>query len=137
MGRPIRSFAAVLVALFLLAGCGAAGSPAGIRSASRKPSAMVTFTVTGSDGGDGIDITYGSQNASLQGGSKLPWSTTMPIQAPAQYYDVQAQLEGRGSITCTVKVKGVSKSTHAAGGYDFCRAEVINDMDGRWLAENE
>jgi hypothetical protein len=61
----------------------------------------------------------------------------MPIQGRAQYYDVHAQLEGAGTITCKVTVKGVTKTTHAAGGNDFCRAEVTNDLFGRWLAENE
>ncbi len=134
MGPATRSFLAILASLLLLAACGMPTSQARKPSHPASPS-VVTFTVTGSDGGRGIDITYGSQNANLQGGSTLPWSTTMAIQAAAQYYDVQAQLNGAGSITCKVEVKGVTKTAHAAGGYDYCRAEVINDLNGRWIAE--
>lgn len=138
MGSPIAARLGILVCLFLLVACGTAGSQAGRPSPhahTRTSPASVTFSVSGNDGGAGIDITYGSQNANLQGGSKLPWSTTMPIQGTARYYDVQAQLKGAGSITCTVKVKGVTRTTHAAGGYDYCRAEVLNELNGRWSPE--
>lgn len=155
MRPPFTSILAIVASLFLLAGCGTAGSqagassphahssrdpaPTGRSSASptpvRTPPADVTFTVTGSDGRAGVDITYGSQNANLQGGSGLPWSVSMAIQPADAYYDVQAQLEGAGSITCKVEVEGVTKTAHAAGAYDFCRAEVINDLNGRWIAE--
>lgn len=120
-----------LASLVLLVACST--GPSAHASPKASPT-RVMFRVLGNDGGAGIDITYGSQNASLQGGSTLPWSTTMRIQRTAQYYDVQAQLEGAGSITCTVTVGGVTQRTRAKGGYDYCRAEVKNELDGRWSA---
>lgn len=131
MRFPLPAFLAILASLVLVVACGTGGSQA--RSPSpHRPAAVATFSVSGNDGGTGIDITYGSQNANLQGGSTLPWSTTMPIQSTAQYYDVQAQLKGAGSISCLVRVEGVTKRAHASGGYDVCRAEVVNELGGRW-----
>lgn len=121
-----------LACLLVLAACGPIGALARTPASHRYP-AVATFRVSGTDGGAGIDITYGSQNANLQGGSKLPWSTTVRIDPAAQFYDVQAQLNGAGSITCWVWVEGVTKTTHAKGGYDVCRAEVTNDLNGKWL----
>lgn len=118
-----------LVCALLLVGC--AGGPAG----GRTTPTTVRFSVSGNDGGAGVDITYGSQNANLVGGSTLPWSKTMAIQPAAGYYDVQAQLRGGGSITCTVSVGGVTKRTHAAGGYDYCRSEILNEANGTWSPE--
>lgn len=132
MRSSMPSIVAILASLFLLVACDTAGSQARGHAPPASP-ASATFSVTGTDGGAGIDITYGSQNANLQGGSKLPWSARMRIDAAAQYYDVQAQLEGAGSIRCSVTVKGVTKTAHASGGYDVCRAEVTNDLNGKWL----
>ena len=124
-------FVAVLSSLLLLVACQTGGSQA--RTPAPHSSATVaTFRVSGTDGGSGVDITYGSQNANMQGGSKLPWSATMPVQGSARYYAVQAQLNGKGSITCSVRVDGVAKTAHASGGYDVCRAEVVNELGGRW-----
>lgn len=131
MRFPITSFVAILASLVLLVACGTGGPQAG-KPSPHRPAAVATFRVSGNDGGSGIDITYGSQNANLQGGSTLPWSTTMPVQSTAQYYAVQAQLKGAGSITCSVRVKGVTKTSHASGGYDVCRAEVVNELGGKW-----
>ncbi|MBO0746207.1 MAG: hypothetical protein J2P43_14400 [Candidatus Dormibacteraeota bacterium] len=131
MRVPKTSFVAALASLLLLVACGTPG-PEARGPAPHASAAVATFSVSGNDGGAGIDITYGSQNANLQGGSKLPWSTTMPIEGSAQFYAVQAQLNGAGSITCSVRVKGVTKTSHVSGGYDVCRAEVVNELNGRW-----
>ena len=54
----------------------------------------------------------------------------MPFDGSAQYYDVVAQLEGSGDITCKLIVTGPGDQPltvttgHASGGYNICRAQA-------------
>ena len=94
-------------------------------------------------------ITYGSDsdNISPQGGlgfdgqgEALPWHGQIRYHSGALYWNVTAQLEGDGNITCKVLLKVTrywsdgthfSKSKviahgHAAGGYNICSAQYNN-----------
>lgn len=95
---------------------------------------------------DGADITYGNDSSNLSPpgglgfdgeGTALPWRGQLRYHGSALYYDVSAQLQGGGSITCALYVKVVdyySDGTHtsdskrvvtghAAGGYNICDAQ--------------
>jgi len=104
--------------------------------------------VTGS-APSGADITYGSDsdNRSPQGGlgalgsgTALPWQGSMRYRSDALYYDVTAQLDGGGDITCKVRIRVTqyySDGTHiskaktvasgkASGGFNICDAQAEN-----------
>jgi hypothetical protein len=123
----------------------ASSSPAVTKTHSRT---QVVFTVTGS-APNGADITYGSDsdNRSPQGGlgalgsgTALPWQGSVKYRSGALYYDVTAQLQGGGDITCKVRVRvtqfysdgtHISRaktvaSGHASGGYNICDAQAEN-----------
>ena len=120
-------------------------SPAVYKTHSRT---QVVFIVTGSAPG-GADITYGSDsdNRSPQGGlgalgsgTGLPWQGSMRYRKSALYYDVSAQLQGSGDITCKVRIRvtqfysdgtHISRaktvaSGHASGGYNICDGQAEN-----------
>lgn len=136
-----------------LAASPAGGTPAPAASSSpgvhkTHSRTQVVFTVTGS-APSGADITYGSDsdNRSPQGGlgalgsgTALPWQGSVKYRSSALYYDVTAQLQGGGDITCKVRIRvtqfysdgtHISKaktvaSGHASGGYNICDAQAEN-----------
>lgn len=71
----------------------------------------ITFTVTGTGQ---PSILYGTdtQNAAppdgnlgpLRDGSALPWTASLPFSTGAQFYSLQALLQGAGQITATITV---------------------------------
>lgn len=96
----------------------------------------VHFVVTGT--GD-PSITYGSDadnrdaggTAGFMGdGNALPWHASMRFRGDAQYYSMDAQLEGSGNIHCKIVVTGPGvqpmtvASGHASGGYSICSAQA-------------
>jgi hypothetical protein len=101
-----------------------------------NPATKVTFTVTGT--GD-PSITYGADSDNRDGGGTLgelgdgnatPWSRSLPFSGEAQYYFMNAQLEGTGDISCKIVVTGPGDdpltvaSGHARGGYSICSAQA-------------
>jgi hypothetical protein len=97
------------------------------------PALVVTFTVTGT-APDGLTITYGSNSANDQGGTSLPWSTTMPLGGSGvEYYYIDAQLSGAGTVSCSIAVKGkVIGTGSASGGYNIADCEITQGLFGGW-----
>jgi hypothetical protein len=90
------------------------------------------FSVTGSAPA-GVDITYGSDGSNYQGPSQPPMHETLNIQKDALYYQVTAQLQGGGDITCKLEIGDAVKIGHARGGYNICSAQLNSDpVNGGW-----
>jgi hypothetical protein len=103
----------------------------------------VKFIVTGTGN---PSITYGSDadnrdgngTAGLLGdGNPLPWHASMRFRSDAQYYSMDAQLEGSGDIKCKLVVTGPGiapltvATGHASGGYSICSVQAApNDTSG-------
>ena len=109
----------------------------------------VTFVVTGT--GD-PSVTYGTDSDNRDGGgtlgelgdgNALPWSRSLPFNGNAQYYYMDAQLEGAGNISCKIVVTGPGDqpltvaSGHASGGENICSAQAApSDSTGTsWQSE--
>lgn len=107
-------------------------------AASSPPlsASTVTFVVTG---WGNPSINYGSDSDSRSGGGTLgqlsdgnatPWSRSMKFDPTAQYYVIDAQLEGQGDISCKIVVTGPNitpltvASGHASGGSNICSAQA-------------
>ena len=91
----------------------------------------VTYAVTGSS----ADVQYGASGSSNQG--SVPMSVTSSLGDPA-YYNISAQLQGSGSVTCKLKVDGkvISQAT-ASGGYNIAMCEIVQDpISGNWQDAN-
>lgn len=105
----------------------------------------VEFIVSGS-APDGIDITYGPSGSNFEGPSTLDGTATMsvPFDGTADYYAIDAQLQGSGSITCKIVVTGPGdnpltvSSGAASGSYNICSAQAApEDSSGlTWTNEN-
>ena len=85
---------------------------------------------------DGVDITYGPEGSNYSA-SHLPFTKTATLDDSAQYYAIQGQLSGAGSVTCTVTVQTsdgtvVTQSGSASGGYNIASAEICSSFDGSW-----
>jgi hypothetical protein len=100
-------------------------------------SGVVTMTVTGS-APDGVMITYGSNIDGLQN-TRLPFTATLLLDSSGAVssYDLVAQLQGSGNISCSIAVNGtVLKSGTASGGRSTCSAEIVqNPQTQKWQAE--
>lgn len=95
----------------------------------------VTYHCTG-HAPDGVDITYGPEGSSFSA-SHLSFTKTATLNDSAQYYAIQAQLSGAGSVTCTLTVQTsdgtvVTQSGSASGGYNIASAEICSSFDGSW-----
>lgn len=99
--------------------------------------------------GTGVpSITYGSDSDNRDGGGTagelgdgnvLPWHASMRFRGDAQFYSMDAQLEGSGGgdLHCKIVVTGpgidplIVSSGHASGGYNICSAQAApNDANG-------
>ncbi len=66
----------------------------------------------------------------LRYGRPVPWHGSVPFDGSAHYYDVSAQLQGSGDITCKIVVSGPGlnpltvSSGHASGGFSICSAQA-------------
>jgi hypothetical protein len=116
-------------------------SPSNTPASPTKVEFIVSGTAT-----DGIDITYGPSGSNFDGPSTLDGTATMsvPFDGSAEYYAIDAQLQGDGSITCKIVVTGpddnpltVSRGA-ASGGYNICSAQAApEDSSGlTWTNEN-
>jgi hypothetical protein len=65
------------------------------------------FIVTGSapNGADSDNRSPQGGLGPLGSGTALPWEGSMTYHSSALYYDVTAQLQGGGDITCKVRVR--------------------------------
>lgn len=96
-------------------------------SAAAKPT--ITYVVTGTRGG--ADVTFGPAGSSLSG--HVPMRVTKRL-GHADYYSIQAQLQGSGKVTVEIIVGGkvISKGT-ATGGYNIASAEIVQGLfSGKW-----
>jgi hypothetical protein len=58
---------------------------------------------------------------------------TLSIKKDALYYQVTAQLQGGGDVTCTLTIGDAVKVGHARGGYNICSAQLNSDpINGGW-----
>ena len=111
----------------------AASALASAEAATPTPASptKVEFIVSGS-APDGIDITYGPSGSNLAGPSTLDGTATMsvPFDGSAEFYSLNAQLQGGGSITCKMVVTGPGdnpltvSSGAASGGFNICDAQA-------------
>jgi hypothetical protein len=106
-----------------------------------QPAQGAYFACTGSTP-DGVDITYGTDSSNLNGASSVPWAANLPLGTNVEYFNVTAQLQGDGSVTCTTTVvykqggstHTVTKSGSADGGYNIASAEICSSFTGGWEA---
>lgn len=113
---------------------GAAASSAAVATPSAAKSTVaakpaVTYVVTGTRGG--ADVTYGPAGSSLSG--HVPMRVTKRL-GHADYYSIDAQLQGGGKVTVEIIVGGkvISKGT-ATGGYNIASAEIVQGLfSGKW-----
>ena len=91
----------------------------------------VTFVVTGSP----ADVTYGPAGTSVSG--TVPMHVSKPLGTPL-YYDISAQLQGAGTVSCKIEVNGaVISSSTASGGYNIATCEISQDpLSGQWADTN-
>jgi hypothetical protein len=111
-----------------------------IPTATPKPKATplpegVLYACTGSTP-NGVDITYGSDSSSSDA-TALPFSATSALDSSAEYYTIMAQLQGGGSVNCTLTVQSnasgtVTKTGSANGGYTIADLEICSDFTGGW-----
>jgi hypothetical protein len=99
-----------------------------------SPAPRVLFTCTGS-APNGVTITYGAEGTN-DSASSLPFSTSVPLNSGAEYYNVTAQLQGGGQVSCTTVVnwngQSITQTGSANGGYNLASAEICSDFSGGW-----
>ena len=68
---------------------------------------------------------------------------TVPFDASALYYAMNAQLQGDGNVTCKIVVTGpgdaplTASNGAASGGYNICSAQAAPENNGlNWQNEN-
>lgn len=98
--------------------------------AAERTAQTVTYVVTGSP----ADVTYGPTGSQDQG--SVPMSVTQSLGSP-QYYAIAADLQGGGSVSCQIKIDGVTiASASASGGYDRSDCEIFRDRSRSWVSAN-
>jgi hypothetical protein len=92
----------------------------------------ITYVVSGTPG---ADVTYGTASSNYQG--SVPMSVTRRLGHP-QYYAIDAQLQGGGTVHCKLKVDGVTiASATASGGFNIASCEISQDITtGSWQDTN-
>jgi hypothetical protein len=113
------------------------------------PDVTVHFSCTGSGQ---PSITYGSDTDSitppgslgeLGNGVPLPWHAKLKFDPDAEYYSINAQLQGGGSIKCQIRIQAAGYSTltytgRASGGYNIADVQVapVEGSNGlQWQSE--
>ena len=95
---------------------------------SQSTSQQVTYVVTGS----AAHVTYGPSGANFEGTG--PLSVSQPLGQP-QFYSINAQLTGGGSVTCLLKVGGVTiASNSASGNGNIASCQMDQNLNGSWEA---
>jgi hypothetical protein len=93
----------------------------------------VTFIVRGTAGA--AEVTYGTGRLHISG--TVPMRVIRPLRNRS-YYEIDAQLEGGGTVTCVIKIDGILVSTATASGGDniaLCRI-WHNPGTHLWVNEN-
>lgn len=110
----------------------AAAAPAPAKTSAAPVALKLTYLVTGTPG---ASVTYGPEGSTFNG--KVPMRVTRKLGG-ALYYDVQAQLNGGGSVTVEILINGKAISSgHASGGYNIASAEISQDpLTGQWQDTN-
>lgn len=92
----------------------------------------VTFIVSGSV----ANVTYGPAGSDFTGTVPMDKTLTIP-SSPPSYYAVNAQLQGGGTVSCSIQVDGKTISTAtASGGYNIADCEISQDFTGGWQDTN-
>jgi hypothetical protein len=94
----------------------------------------VTFIVRGTPGA--AEVTYGTAGLDFSG--EVPMRVIRPLGNP-RHYEIRAQLEGDGTVTCVIKVDGIWVSAATASGDGNIASCKIGQDPGvhLWANENE
>lgn len=88
---------------------------------------QVTYVATGSS----ADVTYGPSGSGYQG--TVPLTVTKPLVGNPQFYSMSVQLKASGSVTCAIKVDGVTiVSASASGSTSVASCAMGQDLNGSW-----
>jgi hypothetical protein len=96
------------------------------------PGQTVTYIVRGTSG---AQVTYGPAGSDFNG--SVPMKVTERLGNP-EYYAINAQLQGGGSVSCSIEVDGIPLSTaSASGGYNIAGCEIGQDpVTNLWENDN-
>jgi hypothetical protein len=99
---------------------------------SDLPEQTVTYIVRGTAG---AQVTYGPAGSDFNG--SVPMRVTERLADP-EYYAINAQLQGGGSVSCSIEVDGIPLSTaSASGGYNIAGCEIGQDpVTNLWENDN-
>jgi len=87
----------------------------------------VTYVAAGST----ADVTYGPSGSGYQGIG--PLTVTKPLVGNPQFYSISAQLKNGGTVTCQIKVDGVTiVSASASGSTNVASCAMDQDLNGSW-----
>lgn len=100
--------------------------------ASALPEQTITYIVRGTAG---AQVTYGPAGSDFNG--DVPMRVTERLGDP-EYYAINAQLQGGGSVSCSIEVDGIPLSTgSASGGYNIADCEIGQDpITSLWENDN-
>lgn len=88
---------------------------------------QVTYMATGSS----ADVTYGPSGSGFQG--SVPLAVSRPLVGNTQFYSISAQLKDGGTVTCQLKVDGVTiASATASGTSSVANCAIDQDLNGSW-----
>jgi hypothetical protein len=88
---------------------------------------QVTYTATGSS----ANVTYGPSGSGYQG--SVPLAVTRPLVGNPQFYSISAQLKDGGTVTCQLKVDGVTIVSATASGTDSVASCAMDqNLNGSW-----
>jgi hypothetical protein len=88
---------------------------------------MVTYVATGSS----ADVTYGPSGSGYQGA--VPLTVTKPLIGNPQFYSMSVQMKNGGTVTCQIKVDGVTiVSASASGSTNVASCAMNQDLNGSW-----
>jgi hypothetical protein len=133
----LASSSAAVLARSGSASAAAASAAAAASSAAAARAAALADTVEFAVTGTFADVTYGPAGSDLTGSVPMDVRQRIPSDAPI-YYAISAQLQGTGSVSCTIKVGGqvISQGT-AQGGYNIAQCEIVEDpISGGWQDAN-
>ena len=89
---------------------------------------QVTYIANGST----ANVTYGPSGSGYQG--SVPLAVSRPLGNP-QFYSISAQLKGGGTVTCQLRVDGVTiASSTASGTNSVAHCAMDQNLNGSWEA---
>jgi hypothetical protein len=87
----------------------------------------ITYVATGSS----ADVTYGPSGSGYTGSA--PLTVTKALIGNPQFYSISAQLKNGGTVTCQLKVDGVTiVSASASGSTNVANCAMDQDLNGSW-----